>query len=130
MRMRDDMADIPFGVTMEGEIPLLTSLTALRTKIWVPFSWRDEIKASATVPLNKLSLGVADRFLEALNFNDHLDLRSDYRSRLGVNEFDAGLGTQWSSSFTGLLDLDYDYSQRYGQGLEETTHWLKVKKDF
>ena len=130
MRLRDDNRDIPFGVRFSGEIPLLDRVTALKTRIWVPFSWRDEIKASATVPLNKLNLGGVSHFFQKLNLSDRLDLRSDYTSRLGVNHVDAGLGTKWQSEFMGLMDLDYDYSQRYGQGLEETVHWLKLKKVF
>jgi hypothetical protein len=130
LRLRNDARDIPFGVELESELPILTRLTALQTKIWVPFSWRDEIKASAVVPLNKLNLGVTDGLLRKLDLNDRLDLRSDYTNHLGVNQVDAGLGTLWQSQFLGTMDLDYDYSQRFGQGSDETIHWLKLRKDF
>jgi hypothetical protein len=130
LRIRNDNRDLPFGVELNSEVPILRRLTALETKIWVPFSWRDEIKASAVVPLKRLKLGVTDGLLRKLDLNDRLDLRSDFSNRLGVNQLDAGLGTQWNSRYMGLMDLDYDYSQRSGQGLEETTHWLKLRKDF
>ncbi len=75
-------------------------------------------------------MGTTEHFLESLGLQDQWDLRSDYSTRLGFNQVDAGLGTQWTTQFTGLMDLDYDYSQRYGQGSEETIHWLKLRKDF
>ncbi len=124
LRLGRDSRDIPFGVQVKGGVPLLQRLVSMKTQIWVPFSWRDEFKAEATVPLRSLGLGLDQGLLKGAG------LRSDYTNRLGVNQVDAGLGTQWVSRAAGPLDLNYDYSQRFGQGLEETVHWLKLRKDF
>lgn len=124
LRLGRDIRDIPFGVQVKGDLPLLARLTAMETKIWVPFSWRDEFKAEARVPLKSLGLGLDRGLLKGAG------LRSDYTNRLGINQVDAGLGTEWASRMTGSLDLNYDYSQRFGQGLDEQVHWLKLKKDF
>lgn len=124
LRLGHDLRDIPFGVQLKGDLPLLNRLSHLQTKIWVPFSWRDEIKAEASVPLRSLGLGLDKGILKGAG------LRSDYSNRLGVNQVDAGLGTQWANRVMGPLDLDYDYSQKFGQGLDEQIHWLKLRKDF
>lgn len=124
LRLGRDIRDIPFGVQVKGDLPLLKRLTAMETKIWVPFSWRDEFKAEASVPLKSLGLGLDRGLLKGAG------LRSDYTNRLGINQVDAGLGTEWASRVTGAMDLNYDYSQRFGQGLDETIHWLKLRKDF
>jgi hypothetical protein len=130
LRLGRDVRDIPFGLKLQGTVPLLARLMDLQTQVWVPFSWRDELKASASVPLPGVGFGAAERLLEDLGLKDRWDLRSNYSTRLGVNQLDAGLGTQWATQFTGMMDLDYAYSQRYGQGLDETIHWLKLRKDF
>lgn len=124
MRLGRDIRDIPFGVQVKGDLPLLERLTAMETKIWVPFSWRDEFKAEASVPLKSLGLGLDRGLLKDAG------LRSDFSNRLGINQVDAGLGTEWATRMTGAMDLNYDYSQRFGQGLDETVHWLKLRKDF
>jgi hypothetical protein len=59
-----------------------------------------------------------------------LSLRSDISSKLGLNQLEAGLGTDWRPGFWGRWNLDYDWSYRYGQGLDEQTHWLKLSKEF
>jgi hypothetical protein len=129
-RLGRDARDIPFGLSLKGQVPILARLLDMKTEVWVPFSWRDETKASASVPLSKLGMGTTEHFLESLGLLDKWDLRSDYSTRLGFNQVDAGLGTQWATQFTGLMDLDYDYSLHYGQGSDETIHWLKLKKAF
>jgi hypothetical protein len=130
LRLRNDVRDIPFGVKVRGQLPLLDRITGLSTELWVPFSWRDELKAEASLPLPHLKLGVVDEFLTGLGLADHYALRSEFTNRLGVNQLGAGVGTQWSSRLLGVMDLNYDYSQRSGQGLEETVHYLKLRKDF
>ncbi len=42
---------------MKGELPILARLLNMKTQVWVPFSWRDELKASASVPLSHLGMG-------------------------------------------------------------------------
>jgi hypothetical protein len=122
LRLGKDVRDIPFGVQLKGDLPLMDRLNHLQTRIWVPFSWRDEMKAEASLPL-RLGLKLNDALRGA-------GLRSDFSNHLGVNQVDAGLGTQWDTPAMGAMDLDYDYTQRFGQGLQETVHWLKLRKDF
>ena len=130
LRLRNDVRDIPFAMRVEGQVPVLTRLTHLQTRLWVPFSAYDEFRAEANLPVYHLKLGQAERLLQSLGVQNNFDLRSDYTNRLGVNQVQAGMGTQWVSPITGSMDLNYDYSQRFGQGLDETIHWLKLRKDF
>jgi hypothetical protein len=130
LRLTRDMRDIPFGLKVRGEMPVPSLPTWVQTSLWVPFSWRDEIRAEATMPLRGVNLGLADTVFKGLGLKDNLGFNSDYTNRLGINQVETGLGSQWTSQLTGPLNLDYDYSQRFGQGLDENTHWLKLRKDF
>jgi hypothetical protein len=119
LRLQDDLRDIPFGLNVKGKLPLLDSLTLLETQLWLPFSWKDEIRAQARLPL--LRKGTGGRLLT---------LRSDYSTQLGVNTLGTGLGTRLGPGATGLWAVDYDFEQRFGQGEDAAIHWLKFSRDF
>lgn len=119
LRMQRDLRDIPFGLSVKGQLPLSTGLSLLETTLWVPFSWRDEFRAQAEWPL---AIG-ADGFRR-------LTLRSDYRTQLGLNRWEAGVGTSLRPEGWGVWALDYDFQRNFGQGTEEAVHWLKLSKDF
>jgi hypothetical protein len=57
-------------------------------------------------------------------------LRSDFRSRLGQNQVEAGVGTDWKTQWAGLWALDYDVRKNYGQGEEEAIQWIRLSRDF
>ena len=130
LRLARDVRDIPFGLHVRSELPIHSQSTSVQTSLWLPFSWRDEIKAEASIPLRNVNLGLAGSLFKELGLKDNLGLNSDYTNKLGVNQVETGLGSLWTSELTGPLNLDYDYSQRFGQGLDENTHWLKLRKDF
>jgi hypothetical protein len=130
LRLARDVRDIPFGLHVRSEVPIHSQSTSVQTSLWLPFSWRDEIKAEASIPLRNVNLGLAGTLFKELGLKDNLGLNSDYSNKLGVNQVETGLGSLWTSQLTGPLNLDYDYSQRFGQGLDENTHWLKLRKDF
>ena len=46
-RLAGDLSDMPFGVEVKGDLPVLARLTALETRFWVPLSWKDEWRAEA-----------------------------------------------------------------------------------
>lgn len=113
-RLQNDLRDIPFGLSVSGQLPILANLTQLETRLWVPFSWRDEFRAQAQVP-----------FLDR-----RLTLRSDYRNQLGLSKVEAGLGTQLRPEGMGVWGLDYDFQRSFGQGTDAAIHWLKLSKSF
>lgn len=112
------LQEIPFGLSVDAQLPLLASLTALETRLWVPFSWREEFRARATLPL-----------LEPLG-GRKLTLRSDFRTQLGFNRLEAGLGTAVVTETLGPWDVDYGFQNNFGQGASEAIHWLKFSRNF
>jgi hypothetical protein len=115
--LQEGLSDLPFGLSLDAQLPLLSDLFVLQTKLWVPFSWREEIRAEATVPL----LG---------GLSHPLLLRSDYRNQLGLSHWEAGLGTGINSDTFGLWDVDYDFQRKFGQGEDAAIHWLKFSRHF
>jgi hypothetical protein len=120
LRLTRDARDVPFGLSLSGELPLSTRLQVLKTTLWVPLSWKDEWRAEASLPV-MLGTGPLAR---------RLTLRSDLRSQLGRSQFEAGLGTVWNPGGLGAWNVDYDFNRRFGQGDEEAIHWLRFSKDF
>lgn len=118
MRLQRDARDIPFGLSINGQIPFLASLNLIETSLWLPFSWKDEIRAEAKMP-----------FLVGLS-GHRFTLRSDYRNLLGLNRLEAGLGTDFNTDDFGRWDVDYDFQQRFGQGANEEIHWLRFHRSF
>lgn len=118
LRLQQDLRDIPFGLSVDGQLPLLDS-RVLETRLWLPFSWRDEFRARASLPLLPGTGGVMG-----------LTLRSDYRNHLGMSSVEAGLGTLLRPEGLGLWAVDYDFQQRFGQGTHEAIHWLKFSRSF
>jgi hypothetical protein len=115
-------------VEVKGDLPVLARLTALETRLWVPFSWRDEWRAEASLPL--AWPGAKNGLWKEMGFSKKLSLRSDYSNRLGRNQVEAGLGTDWSNRGLGTWSVDYDVHMKYGQGESEAIHWLKLSKEF
>jgi hypothetical protein len=117
-RLQAGLREIPFGLSVSGQLPLLANLAVLETSFWVPFSWREEFRAQASLPL-----------LDGLQ-GRKLILRSDFRNQLGLSKVDAGLGTDVASDSFGLWDVDYDFQRNFGQGEDEAIHWLKFSRHF
>lgn len=124
-----DLRDLPFGLEVKGGLPLLARLTTLQTRVWVPFSWRDEWRAEASLPLAWPG-SKRESIWKDMGFGKKLNLRSDYTTKLGFNQVEAGLGTDWSHGGLGTWNFDYDYRVKYGQGEGEAIHWLKLSKEF
>lgn len=115
--LQEGLNDLPFGLSLDAQLPLISDLFVLQTKLWVPLSWRQEFRAEASVPLLK---GLSHPLL----------LRSDYRNLLGLSHLDAGLGTGINSDSFGLWAVDYDFQRNFGQGEDEAIHWLKFSRHF
>jgi hypothetical protein len=118
LRLTKDIRDVPFGLSVEGRLSLGLGLAALKTKLWVPFSWRDQWRAEAVMPF---------RFSDA---GRRIRLHSDFRNQLGLNDLQAGLGTDLKGDVWGIWGLNYDFHRRFGQGSNEAIHWLKLSKQF
>lgn len=116
-RLEEGFQDIPFGLSISGQLPFLASVRPLETKLWLPLSGREELRAQATWPYQL----VGGRLLT---------LRSDYRNLLGLNHLEAGLGTKLETDVLGIWNVDYDFQQRFGQGANEEIHWLKFSRRF
>ena len=119
------MTDLPLRMEMEGGLPGFHRLDA---KLVVPLSWRDEFRAEANLPL-MTGLG-AKTWWGGLGLGQRISLRSDFRSRLGQNLVEAGLGTDWKTRWAGLWALDVDLRKNYGQGDESATQWIRLHRDF
>ena len=119
------MTDLPFRMEMEGGLP---GFHRISTKLVVPLSWRDEFRAEAELPL-KTGLG-SKPWWGGLGLGATLKLRSDFRSRLGQNLVEAGLGTDWKTGWAGRWNLDLDLRKNYGQGDESATEWLRLSRGF
>ncbi len=98
----------------------------LETRLSIPFSWKESVEAGARVPLPQLNALPWERFLESFGLQPTWDLSSGYSNRLGVNQFETGLGTRWMENWR----FDYDYRTRSGQGDFEASHWLKLGREF
>jgi len=120
---------IPFGLEVKGVIPLLASLNSMDARLKVPLSPYDEWRAEASLPMDLMGT-TSTSWWRGLGLGRSLALRSNISSRLGLNELEAGLGTDWRPGFFGRWNLDYDWRLKYGQGLDETTQWLKLSKNF
>jgi hypothetical protein len=125
LRDNQAMADLPFSMQMEGRMP---GFRQVSTRLVLPLSWRDEFRAEAKLPVD---LGLVKRpWWGALGLGQKLALRSDFRSRLGQNQVEAGVGTDWTTRWAGLWALDYDVRKSYGQGDEEAIQWIRLSRDF
>ena len=125
----DDVADViddlPFRMEMEGRIP---GFRRIRTKLFVPLSWRDEFRAEAKMPL---LMGLNRRaWWGGLGLGSKLSLRSDFSSRLGQNLVEAGLATEWKTAWAGQWAVDLDLRKDYGQGNEAASQWLRLSRGF
>jgi hypothetical protein len=115
-RLQQGLNELPFGLSVDAQLPFLADMVVLQTKLWVPFSWHEEIRAQALLPFHDLGR--------------KLTLRSDYRTQLGLNKLEAGLGTSVVSDSLGPWDVDYDFQRNFGQGENEAIHWLKFSRSF
>lgn len=116
-RLQEGFQDLPFGLSISGQLPFLASLRPLETKLWLPLSGHEELRAQATWPYQLLNGRL-------------LTLRSDYRNFWGLNHLEAGLGTNLDADMLGIWNVDYDFQQRFGQGANEEIHWLKFSRRF
>jgi hypothetical protein len=125
LRATQAMQDLPFAMELSGPMPGLRRLAA---KLVVPLAVEDEWRAEASLPL-KLGL-TGYGWWRDLGLGKNLALRSDLRSRLGQNQWEAGLGTDWSSSLLGTWALDIDLRKSFGTGNDEAVQWLKLSRGF
>lgn len=125
MRATRAMEELPFAMELSGQVP---GLSLVATKVVVPLSVQDEWRAEASLPL-RMSL-TSDSWWRGLGLGKNLSLRSDLRSRLGQNQWEAGLGTDWDTAWLGNWALDLDMRKSFGQGNDEAVQWLKLSRGF
>ena len=125
LRATRAMEELPFAMELSGRMP---GLSEVSTKVVVPLAVQDEWRAEASLPL---SLGLTGGgWWHSLGLGKNLSLRSDLRSRLGQNEWEAGLGTDWNTALLGTWLLDLDMRKSFGQGNDEAVQWLKLSRGF
>jgi hypothetical protein len=125
MRATRAMEELPFAMELSGRVP---GLSQVSTKVVVPLSVQDEWRAEASLPL-RMSLS-SDGWWRSLGLGKSLSLRSDLRSRLGQNQWEAGLGTDWNTALLGTWALDLDMRKSFGVGNDEAVQWLKLSRGF
>lgn len=125
LRATQAMQELPFAMELSGPMPGLSRMGA---KLVVPLSVEDEWRAEASLPLRVGLTG--EGWWRGLGLGRDLSLRSDLRSRLGQNQWEAGLGTDWNSSLLGTWALDIDLRKSFGTGNDEAVQWLKLSRGF
>jgi len=125
MRSARAMEELPFSMELSGQLPVLNQIN---TRMVVPLAQQDEWRAEASLPVH---LGFAEgSWWRSLGLGRKLSLRSDVRSRLGQNQWEAGLGTDWNSALLGSWALDVDMRKSFGMGNDEAVQWLKLSRGF
>jgi hypothetical protein len=119
------MEQLPFAMEVSGRMPWMTRVT---TKVVVPLDVQDEWRAEASLPLRMTM--TSDSWWRSLGLGKNLSLRSDVRSRLGQNQWEAGLGTNWSNAVLGTWLLDLDMRKSFGTGNDEAIQMLKLSRGF
>ena len=127
--LAEGVRDVPFGLEVKGTFRMLAFLSAMDTRLNVPLSPNDAWRASASLPVD-LWGATGTTWWRDMGLGKQLAFRSDISSRLGLNQWEAGLGTKWNPGFIGIWKLDYDWRRSYGQGSDEMTQWLKLSKEF
>jgi hypothetical protein len=112
-----DSRDVPFALKMDADRFFGGDGSKLQTSFSLPLTWKGEISARASLPLSGL---------DASGFGSNWRLSSIYSNRLGVSSVDTGLGTRWM----GDWDIDFDSRVRFGQGIHETSQWLRFGRTF
>ena len=125
-RLSYDRRDIPFALKFHADGSLLASWLKLRTDVFIPFSWKDELRAEALIPLPDIGINPLRPMEELLGITPKWDLHSAYTNQLGASSLEAGLGSQWLKTW----NLNLLYQVRFGQGQDEKTEWLKLGKSF
>jgi hypothetical protein len=119
------MAELPFAMELSGQLPWMTRVA---TKLVVPLDVQDEWRAEASLPL-KMTM-TSDSWWRSLGLGKNLSLRSDVRSKLGQNQWEAGLGTDWSNALLGTWMLDLDMRKSFGTGNDEAIQMFKLSRGF
>jgi hypothetical protein len=125
-RMQSNVRDIPFAVRFDSYTSLVGQNFRLRTSLYLPLSWKDEMRAEAMLPLPSLEPQWMGSLLDLGGFDSAWALKSTYGNHLGVNSVDTGLGTQWMK----ILDLNYEFKVRFGEENYEESQWLKLGTKF
>jgi hypothetical protein len=129
VHVSEGFRDVPFGLQLGDFLPLMASLASMHTRLTIPLSPDDEWKAEASMPMGMLGENRGGLW-QTLGLGHSLAVRSDISSRLGLNQFEAGMGTKWDPGLIGIWDLDLSWYLRYGQGSDETGQWLKLSRKF
>jgi hypothetical protein len=119
------LEQLPFAMELSGRLPGMARVT---TKVVVPLDVQDEWRAEASLPLRMTM--TSDSWWRSLGLGKNLSLRSDLRSRLGQNQWEAGLGTDWTNAVLGTWMLDLDMRKSFGTGNDEAIQMLKITRGF
>ena len=119
------MEELPFAMELSGRLPWMARVA---TKLVVPLDLQDEWRAEASLPLRMAM--TSDSWWRGLGLGKNLSLRSDVRSKLGQNQWEAGLGTNWSNALLGTWMLDLDMRKSFGTGNDEAIQMLKLSRGF
>jgi hypothetical protein len=125
-RLQADVRDIPFAVKFSAEGSLFDQKLRMKTNVFLPLSWKDELRVEASVPLEAPAVPIFGGLLESAGFSQNWDLKSTYSNRLGVSALQTGIGTQW----LGLWTLDYEFRMRFGQEVGDNSQWLRLGRTF
>ncbi len=125
-RLVSDRRDIPFALRLEVQTSVGAGLPPISTSLYLPMSWKDELRAGASIPLPQLGLPFGASTLDTDRFLSGWKLTSAYTNRLGVSSVETGLGAQWKKNW----NVDLDYHIRFGQGIDEYSQWLRVGRAF
>ncbi|HTA17149.1 MAG TPA: hypothetical protein VK786_05335, partial [bacterium] len=117
--------DVPYNVEIKDDFRPIRSLSSIHTSLKIPLSPYDTWRADASMPMDWNPW-----WWRGLGLGRNLDLHSGINSRLGFNQVETGMRTQWTPGFWGPWDLDYAWDLHYGEGSGESSNWLKISKEF
>ncbi|MES2201014.1 MAG: hypothetical protein V4498_02055 [candidate division FCPU426 bacterium] len=121
-RLAADLRDIPFALKMETDGALGPRRLHIKTTLYLPLSWKDELRAGASIPLPRLGRPFSSSSLDTSRMLSGWKLTSAYTNRLGVSSLETGLETRLQKTW----NLDLDYRVRFGQGIDEYSQWLRI----
>jgi hypothetical protein len=123
--LAEGVRNVPYNVEVKSAFRPVRSLSPIDTSLKIPLSPYDAWRADASMPMD-----FGPWWWRGLGLGSNLALHSGFNSRLGYNQVETGMSTQWSPGFWGPWDLDYAWDLHYGEGSGDSTNWLKFSKEF
>ena len=110
---------LEYDLRFDADSAFFGEKVRVKTSLFLPLSWKDELRAEARLPLPSMAPVWVGDLLNLGGFASGWDLKSSYGNQLGVSSVQTGLGTQVALVGQGLArrqlaDEDF-FAQDAGQ---------------